>query len=132
MIASELKLIPFPILQFMEELFLPVLDTLPVTYRKDLLRDPQYRYPYLYYLLVMHRPRLLEGAIREVTAEDLFYTGYYWLHHLTKQYEARHGFDEGLEQQAAQMLETSAGKFDPEIVHQIQERVTAEIATNEK
>jgi hypothetical protein len=132
MIASTWKLIPLPILQRAEDAILRSLGSLPITYRKDLLHDPQYRYPYLYYMLFTHRPDLLRGKAGDLTAEELFYNGYYWFLRLTKQHQASDGFDAGFEQQAAQMLETATCALDLERVHEIEEKVAAEIATNEK
>ena len=132
MIASELKLIPFPILQSLEDAALRGLDSLPVTYRKDLLDDPQHRYPFLYYLVLTHWPEWLDGLTAEITTEDLFYNRYYWFLRLTKQYQAAYGFDAGFEQQAFQMLETARCAFDLERIHEIEEKVATEIATNEK
>jgi hypothetical protein len=132
MIASEFRLIPLPILQKHEQTILARLDSLPITYRKDLLRDARYRYPYLYYLLFTHWPALSNGTTAEVTADDLFYNRYYWFLRLAKQYEAGHGFDAGLGQQAVQLLEQAAGHFDLEVVREIEGKVAAEMATNEK
>ncbi len=132
MIASDFKLIPYPILQRHEGAILCRLDSLPTTYRKDLLHDPQDRYAFLYYLLFTHWPELLGGKTVEFTAEDLFYNRYYWFLRLTKQYQARHGTDAGFEQQACKMLETAECDLDLEVIQEIEEKVAVEIASNEK
>ena len=132
MIASEFKLIPLRILHQHEDAILRGLDSLPTMYRKDLLDDPQSRYPYLYYLLFTHWPQLPNGKTAEFTVEDLFYNRYYWFLRVAELHQARHGFDAGFEQQAMQMVETAACHLDLELVVEIEQKVTAEIATNEK
>jgi hypothetical protein len=131
MIASQFNLIPLPILERREDAVLRRLDSLPTIARKDLLRDPQYRYCYLYFLLLSHWPQLVRNQ-GQFTPEDLFYNAYYWLLRLSKEYQREHGFDAGFEQQAAQMLATADFGLDPELVREIEDRVAAEIATNDK
>jgi hypothetical protein len=132
MIASEFKLIPLTILHRHEATVARRLDSLPTLYRKDLLHDPRDRYPFLYFLLFRHWPELLNGETTKLTAEDVFYNGYYWFVRLAKQHQASHGFDAGFEQQADEMWETAECNLDLEVLHEIKEKVAAEIATNEK
>jgi hypothetical protein len=126
MIASDFKLVPLPILEHCENAVLRRLDSLPFVARKDLLRDPQHRYPYLYFLLFSQWPELV-GHHEKVPQDDAFYNAYYWLLRLSKQYQLQYGFDAGLEQQATQVLETADFELDLEVVHELEERVTAEI-----
>src|SRR5437867_1507141 len=132
MVASAFKLIPLPALQALEEAALRRLDSLPATYRKDLLQAPEHRYAYLYYLLFTHWPRLLNGETTQLTAKDVFYNRYYWFRRLTREYEASHGYDAGFEQQAFQILEQPECAIDLEIIRELEDKVTAELATNEK
>src|SRR5262245_13300460 len=132
MIASEFRLTPLTILQTLEDAVLRGLQSSPISYRHDLMDDPQVRYPFLYYVLFAHRPELLKDKAPAVTAEELFYNAYYWFLRLTKQREEKHGLDAGIEQQAFQMLEGAACEVDLDLVHELEATVAAEIATNEK
>lgn len=132
MITSELKLIPLTRLHRHEDFILRGLDSLPTTYRKDMLDDPPCRYAFLYYLLFTHWPQLLNGMAAEISAEGLFYNGYYWFQRLAREYQARYGFDAGFEQQAVKMVEAAPCRVDDEVLVEIEQKVAAEIATNEK
>jgi hypothetical protein len=131
MIATEFKPIPLSILYGFEDVVLRGLDSLPLDYRRDLLGHPSYRYPWLYYLLFTYWPHLLESK-SGLTPDDLFYNRYYWFARLVKEYEAEQGTDAGLGQPLVQVLETLERHPHPEVVHEIDERVAAEMATNDR
>lgn len=128
MITSAFNPIALQSLHPHEDAILGGLDSLPTSYRKDLLDDPQDRYALLYYLLFTHWPELLNGYM----AEDLFYNRFYWFQRLVKQREARSGPNADFEQQAFQMVESAECAVDIELLHEIERRVATEIATNEK
>lgn len=130
MIASEINLVPLADLTRHESAVLGALDKLPIAYRRDLLHAPEDRYPFLYYLLFTHFPNLVGG--HDHSAEDLFYNRYYWFQRLAKQREARLAGDAGLKRHAAALLESAGCDFDLELLDEIDRKVTAELATNEK
>src|SRR5947209_8384928 len=103
MIATDFKLIPLAVLHKHEETVLHRFDTLPFSYRKDLLDEPEIRYALLYYLLLTHWPELLD---KDIAAEELLYNRLYWFLRLSRQYQAQHDFEAGFERQAATLIET--------------------------
>ncbi len=130
MIATDFKLIPLAELCQFEDTVLGRLDTLPFAYEKSLLEVPETRYCLLYYALLSHWPEQLNG---DFGPEELFYKRYYWFYRLSKEYQARHGYDAGFDQQAFQMPEMAdASSVDLQILDDLEKRVLAEIATNEK
>jgi hypothetical protein len=131
MIANQFKLVPLARLQRHESAVLRSLDSLPISYRQDLLRDPQWRYPYLYYLLFTHATQLVKGNDGAFTAEDLFYNGYYWLLRLAQQYQARHGPDADLERQTLRLVEKAEHVLGLEVVQEVQAKIADEVASNE-
>ena len=74
MIATDYKLIPLAVLHQHENAVLRGLDTLPISYQKNLLDEPEIRYAFLYYALLTHWPELLNG----IPAEELLYNRLYW------------------------------------------------------
>ena len=129
MIATEFKLMPLASLHPHEDAVLHGLDSLPISYQKSLIEDSEIRYSFLYYVLFTHWPELLDEGLE---LEELFYNRYYWFLRLSKQYQARHGHDAGCEQQAVQMLETADVNLDLQVIDDLEKRVVAEVATNEK
>src|SRR5208337_3559752 len=102
MIATEFKLIPLAVLSKHETAVLRGLDTLPISYQKNLLDEPEIRYAFLYYALLTHWPELLNG---DFSAEELLYNRLYWFVRLSKEYQVDHDFDAELEGQAAALFE---------------------------
>src|SRR5688572_16269485 len=131
MIAGAFRLVPLTLLHQHEATVLRRLDSLPVVFRKEFLRPPELRYALLYYLLFTYWPELVSTAA-DLGAEESLYNRYYWLTRLAKEYQASHGYDAGLEQQAQQVRDNAEGTFDLEMIREIEERVAAEFATNEK
>src|SRR5689334_20291197 len=131
MIASEFNLLPCSLLHEHEDTVLHRLDSLPTTYRKDLLHDPQVRYPFLYYLLFTHWPELLNGVAAGVTREEADYNAYYWFRRLSLVHQKKYGPNASIEQQAFQLLESSELSVGPEPLLALEEKVAREFANNE-
>jgi hypothetical protein len=129
MIATEFNLIPLATLSMHEDSVYRRLHTLPISYQENLLDKSETRYAFLYYALLTHWPELLTG---EFTADELFYNRYYWFLRLSKEFQSRHGYETGYEQQAIQMMESAEASIDLQIVEDLEERVVAEIETKEK
>jgi hypothetical protein len=55
MIATDFKLIPNAVLFEREDIVRRRLETLPLSYRRSLLDEPELRYTFLRYLLLMTR-----------------------------------------------------------------------------
>src|SRR5437867_3744174 len=120
MIATDFKLIPLAMLHKHEPTVLRCLDALPISYSQSLLEEPEIRYAFLYYALLTHWPELLNS---DTTADELFYNRYYWFLRASKQYQARHGYDAGFEQQAFQMVETGEPSVDLQVIDDLEKRV---------
>lgn len=128
-LTTACALVSLRVLSSLEDRILRNLDSLPITYRKDLLNDPWCRYPFLYYLLFTHWP---EWASADLAPEDQFCNRYYWFRRLAAEFAARHGSDAKLEQQAFQILEAADGTVDPALIQEIDDKLAAETATQER
>ncbi len=70
---------------------------------------------------------LLDGELRrQLKVEDLsepvaFYNAYYWALMFAKRYQARHGFDAGVEQETFKVLERAPDDVDWQVVERVNE-----------
>jgi hypothetical protein len=130
MIATDFKRIPLRELCKHEGTVLRNLDSLAISYAKNLLDEPEIRYPFLYYALLTHWPEVLD---EHISVEDRFYNRYYWLYRLLKRYQAAHDFDVGFEQQAYQMIEAADHEFavDLQRIDELDKQVNAELVSNQ-
>jgi hypothetical protein len=129
MIATDFKLIPLAVLHKHEDAVLRRLDTLPFSYAKNLLEEPEIRYAFLYYALLTHWPELLNG---DYAMEEVLYNRLYWFLRLSKQYQLDHDFDAVFKHQAAALFETAEREIGVEVVREIEGKLRAEFAPNEK
>jgi len=132
MIATDFKLISHAVLHEREDIVRRRLDSLPFSYRKCLLDEPEIRYAFLNFMLLTHWPELLRGEDADLAADELLYNRLYWFLRLSAQYRARHDGDGGFEQQATELIEWATREFGPAAVREVEAKVLAEIATNEK
>ena len=119
MIATDFKLIPLSMLHKHQAAVLRGLDTLPFSYAKNLLDEPEIRYAFLYYALLTHWPELLNG----ISAEDLLYNRLYWFLRMSRQYEA------GYEHHAAALFESARRELGVETVRDVETKVRLELKT---
>ena len=74
---------------------------------------------------------LLDIELRQALgAEELselsaFYNSYYWILVFIKIYQARHGFDAGMEQEAFKILERAPADIDWQLVERVNQSVQA-------
>jgi hypothetical protein len=132
MVATDFKLISEAVLHKYEDAARRRLDSLPFSYRKSLLDEPDNRCAFLNYILLTHWPELLHGEDAELAADELLYNRLYWFLRLSKHYRARHDMDGGFEQQASPLIDVAKRELGVAGVHEIEAKVSAEIATNEK
>ena len=85
---------------------------LPGHYNLDLLDDPVCGRALKFYLMLTEMPQLI--ADLGLSAEEVFWSRYYWLRRYAKLREATLGQDAGLEQQASQMLDHPDPPCDPD------------------
>jgi hypothetical protein len=129
MIATDFKLIPLAVLSKHESAVLRGLHTLPIRFQRNLLDEPPIRYAFLYYALLTHWPELLNG---EFSTEEMLYNRLYWFVRLSKEYPVDHDFEAGFERQAAALFETARRSLGSYAVQEMEAKVLAELATNEK
>lgn len=129
MIATEFKLIPLTVLARHEAAVLGGLETLPIRYQENLLDEPEIRYAFLYYALLTHWPVLLNG---DFSAEELLYNRLYWFLRLSKQFQRNHDFELQVERQGLQLIESARSQLGDPVTLEIEEKVLAEMAANEK
>jgi|SRR5262245_34613893 len=77
------------------------------------LDDPDYGEAVARMLLFEHYPDLVERAVPALSARDYFYNRYFWTTRLAARFQAKHGYDAGLEQWVFQLLEGAAA-FAPD------------------
>ncbi len=128
MLATTHKLIPLAVLHKHEAAVLRGLDSLPISYSKRLLDEPEIRYPFLYYALLTHWPELVHG----ISTEDLVSNRLYWFFRMSKRYEADHDFDAGYQQQTADLFDFATRELGEDAVREIGEKVDCELRTNEQ
>ncbi|HZZ78817.1 MAG TPA: hypothetical protein VFE62_09885 [Gemmataceae bacterium] len=129
MLATEYKLIPLAQLVPHEDAVRRGLADLPVRYAKSLLEEPEIRYPFLYYSLLTHWPDWLNG---DAAKEDLLYSRLYWFVRLSRRYKLDHDFAAGFESAGAALIELAHRHLGTEVVHEVERKVRAEMASNEK
>lgn len=88
--------------------------------------DATYGAPLRHYLLFAHWLALLTRHGHTLDPAAVVYNAYYWFLTFKRLWQARHGFDAGLEQQAFQLLERAVGEIDLEAVAAIERRVEVE------
>jgi hypothetical protein len=87
----------------------------PGHYDQALLDEPAAGRSLRFFLLLTHFPELLTHE--QPTAEELFWSGYYWLARYVELQLTLHGPDAGLEQQLAEVLETPYPTCNPDWSH---------------
>jgi hypothetical protein len=97
-------------------------------YNLDLLDDPVSGRALKFYLLLTEMPLLI--ADLGLSAEEVFWSRYYWLRRYARLREATIGRDAGLEQQASQILEHPDPLCDPDwsALEVIEARVERDVA----
>jgi hypothetical protein len=85
---------------------------LPAHENSDLLDDPVSGRALRSYLMLTETPVLIAGL--GLSAEDVFWSRYYWLLRYARLREATVGRDAGLEQQVSQILEHPDPPCDPD------------------
>jgi len=78
-------------------------------------------------LLFEHWPDLVGGS-EELDRERLLYNRYYWFVRFVALWQAAHGYDAGLEQQAFQMVEQADMQLDWDLLQQLDARARQGIA----
>ena len=123
-----MDLIPAEILMGKEADFDARRDRLPGHYNVALLDDPLGGQALKFYLLLTEMPELL--ADQRLSAEQRFWSRYYWFLRYVKVREAAAGPDAGLEQQAFQILEPPPPGCCPDwsMVEQVQAAVARDVA----
>lgn len=64
-----------------------------------------------------------ELGFGDVAEPIAFYNAYYWILVFAKRYQARYGFDAGIEQEAFKMLERAPADVDWQVVERINQTV---------
>jgi hypothetical protein len=132
MLATDFKLISQAALHRFEEIVWHRLDAVPFSYRRILMDEAEIRYSFVNYLLLTYWPELLQNEDTELAADELLYNRLYWLLRLSTLYRATHDSPGGFEQHAAQLMDLAEREFGRAGVQEIEAKVLAEIATNEK
>src|SRR5438105_4233491 len=107
MIATDFQLVSQAVLDRREDIVLRRLDSLPFSYQKNLLDEPEIRYPFLNYMLLTYWPELVNGDEPELRPDELLYNRLYWFLRLSMLYRAAHDSHGGFEQQASQLIESA-------------------------
>jgi hypothetical protein len=79
-------------------------------YRSDMLEHPTAGRCLRNYIVLTDFPELIGGS--HLSEEELFWSRYYWLARLTREWQAAVGSDVGLEQQLFQFLEYADVDYD--------------------
>lgn len=87
--------------------------------------DAAYGPAFRRYPLLSRWPELLNGRA-PLTEAARFYNTYYWFLTTIRLWNAKHGYDAGMEQQAFQMLEHADASVDLAVVEAIERQVNAE------
>lgn len=89
--------------------------------------DPIYGSAFRHYLLFANWPYLVHRDLNvELDDESVFYNRFYWFTLFSNLYQAGHGQEAGLEQEA--MLEEAGGKIDAAAIERIEQRARNEAA----
>jgi hypothetical protein len=80
-------------------------------YRADILRHPTAGRCLWNYIVLSGFPELIDGL--RLSEEELFWSRYYWLARLAREWQGVVGYDAGLEQQVFRLLESAAVDYDP-------------------
>jgi len=72
------------------------------------------------YLLFAHLPSL---AGEQLSEQEIFYNKFYWFLAFAQLYKRKQGTNDGLDQQACQILETAPCRFDWTVIEQIESLV---------
>lgn len=89
--------------------------------------DSLYGLAFTYYRLFSDASACEELGFSGLSNAAVFYNRYYWFLLFSKLYQAKHGFDAGLEQQAFKLLESAGPDVDWAFVEDISNRVTKEV-----
>lgn len=87
--------------------------------RNDLLNDPSCGPPLRNYLAITHKL-----VAQVLTDQDRFYNEYFWFKRFAVLYQASHGFDAGVEQQAFEILERAAIDVDRDQIARLNEQAS--------
>jgi hypothetical protein len=111
-----------------EEAFRQLLPTLPVS-AHGLSSDPAIERCLTFFLLLTHAPDLLPGQV--ATAEQLFYSRYYWFRRYQCLITETGGPNAGLAQQAFQLLEHPSPECIPDwsFLQTLDQRATHDAAS---
>ena len=85
-------------------------DSRLARYRDDMLQHPTAGRCLRNYIVLTDFPELIGGL--HLSEEEVFWSRYYWLARLAREWQAAVGADAGLEQQLFQFLEYSAVDYD--------------------
>ncbi|MCE9544351.1 MAG: hypothetical protein K8T25_02345 [Planctomycetia bacterium] len=81
----------------------------------------------LYFLVLTHNPSLMVQDATETEELSVLYDRYYWFTKAVRLWQAIHGYDAGMEQQAFKILESAPSDLNWEIIREIDDRVTEEV-----
>lgn len=89
--------------------------------------DDDVRQAYARYIALLDDRLRLELGVGVLSEQVVFYNAYYWVLLYAMRFQARHGFDAGVEQEVFKVLERAPANIDWQLVEQINQaaRLTA-------
>lgn len=81
--------------------------------------DEDIRQAYARYVALLDSELRRELGVGEMTEDVAFYNAYYWSLVFAKRYQARQGFDAGIEQEAFKILERAPADIDWQIMERV-------------
>jgi len=81
--------------------------------------DDDVRQAYARQVALLNRELRRELGVGELSEPVAFYNAYYWALVFAKRFQARHGFDAGIEQEVFKVLERAPSDVDWQIVERV-------------